>query len=213
VIFYILDIFPGTVLYQDFLQRTGYSDDFWLKRVEDIMFFETDEQLSEDMILAFGRKLRSEYYRNLPGFADEIELIDRQELYESHADFLSRLAMTFSHGDYSAIEAIPQKDELSERLYERALSCFPDHRAYLGLGILRQKQRKYKESIAILSEGTKNFPESEQLAVCLGISYMNLSEYEKALQCLQKFSHSEDVIKYIRSCYKALGYPQKAPPR
>jgi anaerobic magnesium-protoporphyrin IX monomethyl ester cyclase len=213
VIFYILDIFPGTVLYQDFLQRTGYSDDFWLKRVEDIMFFETDEQLSEDMILAFGRKLRSEYYKNLPGFADAIELIDRQELYESHTDFLSRLAMTFSHGDYSAIEAIPQKDELSERLYERALSCFPDHRAYLGLGILRQKQRKYKESIAILSEGTKNFPESEQLAVCLGISYMNLSEYEKALQCLQKFSHSEDVIKYIRSCYKALGYPQKAPPR
>ncbi len=213
VVFYILDIFPGTVLYQDFLQRTGNSDDFWLKRVEDIMFFETDEQLSKDIILAFGEKLRSEYYENLPGFADAIELIDRQEFYESHADFLSRLAMTFSHGEYSAIEAIPHKDELAERLYSGALSYFPDHRAYLGLGILKQKQRRYAESIAILSEGFSYFPESEQLAVCLGISHMNLSQFEKALQYLQKFSHSEDVLKYIHACHKALGHHEKGPPR
>lgn len=209
VIFYILDIFPGTALYQDFLQRTGLGDDFWLKRIEDIMYFESDERLSKDMILAFGRKLRSEYYKNLPMFADAIELIDRQELYESHADFLSRLAMTFSHGDYAAIEAIPHKDELAERLYNRALTYFPHHRAYFGLGILKQKQRQYEESISILSEGIRYFPESEQLAICIGISHMNLSQYEKALSCLQKFSHSENALKYIHACNQALGYPEK----
>ena len=44
-IFYILDIFPGTVLYKDFRRRIKVSDDIWLKKIEDIMYFESDPQL------------------------------------------------------------------------------------------------------------------------------------------------------------------------
>ncbi|MEW6587498.1 MAG: radical SAM protein, partial [Nitrospirota bacterium] len=173
-IFYILDIFPGTALYDDFKRRTKSGDDIWLKRIEDIMYFETDRRFSKEMILAFGERLRSGYYGSLPKFADSISLVDKDDLCESHADFLSRLAMTFSHGDYAAVEAIPEKEKVAERLFSRALSYFPDHRAYLGLGIIKQRSGRYEESVAVLSEGTKYYPDSEQLAVCLGISFMNL---------------------------------------
>jgi len=204
-IFYILDIFPGTALYEDFLRRKKLSDDVWLKRIEDIMHFESDPRLSKDIILAFGQKLRSDYYRHLPEFADALQLVDKEDLYKSHADFLSRLAMTFSHGDYAAIEAIPVKEEVAQRLYVRSLSYYPNQRAYLGLGIIKQKQEKYEESVRILSEGMKQFPESESLATCLGISYMKLGRYEEALKCFHKFLDSRDALQYAAACYNALG--------
>ncbi len=208
-IFYILDIFPGTALYEDFKRRTMLNDDVWLKRIEDILYFETDQRLSQDMILAFGQKLRTDYYSHLPEFADAIQLIDKEDLYESHADFLSRLAMTFSHGDYASIEAIPEKDNVAQRLYERSLSYYPNQRAYLGLGIIKQKQRKYEESVQILSEGVKHFPESEPIAMCLGISYMNLGRYEEALECFQKFPESREALQYVATCYHAMGDSEK----
>ena len=208
-IFYILDIFPGTALYEDFKRRTMLNDDVWLKRIEDIMYFETDQRLSKDMILAFGQKLRTDYYRHLPEFADAVQLIDQKNLYESHADFLSRFAMTFSHGDYASIEAIPEKDNVAQRLYERSLSYYPNQRAYLGLGIIKQKQRKYEESVQILSEGVKHFPESEPIAMCLGISYMNLGRYEEALECFQKFPELREALQYVATCYHAMGDSDK----
>ena len=209
-IFYILDVFPGTALYEDFQRRTKLGDDVWLERIEDIMYFETDSRLSQDMILAFGRKLRSDYYHHLPEFADTIQLIDDKNLYESHADFLSRLAMTFSHGDYASIEAIPEKEKVAQRLFERSLSYFPNQRAYLGLGVIKQKQRQFEESVQILWEGALQFPEDESLAICLGMSYMNLGRYGEALQCLQKFPDSLSVLPYIAACYHALGDSVKA---
>lgn len=209
VIFYILDIFPGTALYEDFKRRTKLDDDIWLKRIEDIVYFELDPRLSQDIILSFGQKLRSDYYSHLPEFSDAIELLDKKDLYESHADFLSRLAMTFSHGDYAAIEAILEKDKVAQRLYERSLSYHPNHRAYLGLGIIKQKRGEYEESIQILSEGIKQFPDSEPLATCLGISYINLDQYEEALKYLLKFTDSRETLQYIATCYRALGDLEK----
>jgi anaerobic magnesium-protoporphyrin IX monomethyl ester cyclase len=208
-IFYILDIFPGTALYEDFKRRTKLNDDVWLNRIEDTMYFESDSRLSKGMIMDFGQKLRSDYYSHLPEFADTIQLVDQKDLYGSHADFLSRLAMTFSHGDYASIEAIPEKDNVAQRLYERSLSYYPNQRAYLGLGIIMQKQRKYEESVRILSEGMKHFPESEPIAMCLGISYMNLGKYEEALECFQKLPESRDTLQYIADCYRALGNAEK----
>ena len=183
---------------------TKLNDDIWLDRIEDIMYFESDPRLSQDMILEFGQNLRSDYYHHLPGFADAIQLIDRRDLNESHADFLSRLAMTFSHGEYASIEDIPEKEEVARRLYEKSLLYYPNERAYLGLGILNQKQDKYEESVRILSEGMNQFPDSESLATCLGISYMNLNCYEEALKCFQRFSESQVTQRYIEACYSAL---------
>jgi radical SAM superfamily enzyme YgiQ (UPF0313 family) len=210
IIFYILDIFPGTELYSDFRRRTGLTDDVWLKRIEDIMYFETDPQLSSEQVLAFGEMLRQEYHRLLPEFADSVELEKREDLFGLHSDFLSRLGMTFSHGDYAGIESIKGKDGVAERLFRRALEYAPDHRAYLGLGILMQKRGDYKESVRILSEGSARFTESEPLHMCLGISHMNLGEHEKAVSCFWKFQDSREAAFRLAECYRAMGDEEKA---
>lgn len=209
-IFYILDIFPGTALYEDLQRRTKLGDDIWSERIEDIMYFETDQRLSQDMILEFGRKLRSAFYDRLAQYADTVQLVDRKDLYEFHADFLSRLAMTFSHGDYATIDAIPGKEEVAERLYKRSLSYAPHQRSYLGLGSLKQMQRKYDESIRILSEGITHFPGNEQITLCLGISYMCLAQYDNALQCFSKCPDSPEVARYRESCCRLLEFADKS---
>ncbi|NIA08552.1 MAG: radical SAM protein [Nitrospiraceae bacterium] len=205
IIFYILDLFPGTALYSEFKKKFRVSDQIWLQRIEDVMYFETDPRLSKEMILAFGERLRQTYYGNLHRYVDAIELIDKKELYPLHSDFCSRLGMTFSHGDYAEIDAVKKKDETAEKLFKKALSYYPDHRAYLGLGIIKQKNRAYEESIGIVSEGIKYFPNSEDLNICLGISYMNLGKFDKALPYLLKFPDSKQTLPYIAGCYKALG--------
>lgn len=208
-IFYILDIFPGTALYEDFQRRTHLGDDIWSERIEDIMYCETDPRLSPEMIIDFGRRLRSAFYENLPHFADDIELVDRADLYDFHADFLSRLAMTFSHGDYAMIDAIPGKEDIACRLYSRSLSYAPNARAYLGCGSLKQKQKRFEESILLLSEGMRHFPTNEQIALCCGISHMCLGQYEKALQCFSRFPDSAEIAPYRENCLHLIGSADK----
>ncbi|PQP35408.1 B12-binding domain-containing radical SAM protein [Desulfobacteraceae bacterium SEEP-SAG9] len=204
-IFYILDIFPGTALYSDFLKNQNSTDDIWLKQIEDMMYCESDPKLPPELILSFGKKLRTSYYENLPRFAEAIELIDKKEFYEMHSDFLSRIGMTFSHGDYAGIEAIPEKEKIAEGLFKKALDYYPNHRAYLGWATIKQKNQVYSESSRILAEGMEYFPDSEPLNICQGINYMNGSEFSKALSFFLKFKDSKEAVYYIAECYKALG--------
>ncbi|MGD8758583.1 MAG: hypothetical protein PVH78_06905, partial [Deltaproteobacteria bacterium] len=97
------------------------------------------------------------------------------------------------------------KEKTAEVLFNKALSYAPDHRAYLGLGVLKQNEKKYQRAVDVLSEGVRHFPGSEQLNLCLGINCMNLGEYEKALACFLKFEDSKEAINYIAICYRALG--------
>lgn len=203
-IFYILDIFPGTALYRQFLERTHAGDDIWLNKIEDIMYFETDPVLTKEMILAFGKTLRNGFYKSLPAFVDAIELTDDKELYPSHADFCSRLGMTFDQGDYAGISAIPGRKKVAENLYMRALSYGPNARAFLGLGLIRQKERDFAGSVGILSRGAEYFPDDEQIHLCLGISLMNTGAFERALSYFARFQHSKQVLFFIAECYSAL---------
>lgn len=205
VIFYILDLFPGTDLYDEFTEKFHVSDDIWLKRIEDILYFENDPELSQELILAFGEKLRAGFYENLDRFANEISLVDKKELVEKHSDFCSRLAMTFSHGEYAGIEPIQSKEKTAEMLYRKALDYMPNHRAFLGLGIIRQKNSAFTEAAEILIKGLEYFPDSEPLNTCLGITYMNLNEHEKALSHFLKFPDSGQSARYISDCYRAMG--------
>ncbi|MBU2497500.1 MAG: radical SAM protein [Proteobacteria bacterium] len=204
-IFYILDFYPGTNLYLDARKRLDLTDDIWLERIEGIMYFETDPELSDEKILAFGKKLRTGFYEKVHAFADAVRLIDEKELYECHADFCSRLAMTFSHGDYSKIDEVKGKEKTAEGLYRRSLAYYPNHRAYLGLGIIKQKKGEYEESIKILSKGRSFWPGSEELNLCLGLSYMNIKDYRNALAYLSNFPDSPKTRDYIAECKRALG--------
>jgi radical SAM superfamily enzyme YgiQ (UPF0313 family) len=205
MVVYILDIFPGTPLYADLQERSHMTDDVWLNKIEGIMYFETDPAMSDELILAFGKKLRTEYFENIHNFVASIDLIDREDLYELHADFCSRLAMTFSHGDYSKIDVIRDKDKIAEKLYRKALTYHPNHRAYLGLGIIKQKAEAYRESIEVLLEGIEHFPDSQDLNMCLGLSYMNSRDYDKALAHFLKFPDSKEALYQAAACYKELG--------
>ena len=204
-IFYILDLFPGTALYADMKRRLNCTDDIWLERVEDIMYFETDPNLSSDLILEFGRDLRSSFYRNLPGFAEDLDPVDEREFYPLHADFFSRLAMTFDQGDYARVEEIPDKPQLSEKLYRRALGYHPDARACLGLGILNQKAGRYAESVEILAEGMSHFPGDEPLRICLAVSQMNLGRFQEALTLLTHCMHQPEAQRLAAACRNAMG--------
>lgn len=205
IIFYVLRLFPGTAMYRDFQQKMNFTDDVWLDRIEDIPYFHYDTDLPEEQVLKFGEDLRTSYYRALPSFVDVLDLKDEKELYPLHADFCSRLAMTFSHGDYAQIQAIAGKDSVAVKLYEKSLEYYPNHRAFLGLGIIKQKDRKYGESIAILSKAVSYFPDSEMLHMCLGISYMNKAKYDEAITLFSKFPNSAQAVENIANCYKALG--------
>jgi radical SAM superfamily enzyme YgiQ (UPF0313 family) len=204
-IFYILDLFPGTKLYEKFVQKTKTTDDIWLNRIEDIMYFETDPRLTPEDILAFGRRLRGEFHGNLHHYAGSIELRDDPNLYPLHADFLSRLAMTFSHGDYARIAEIKEKERTAESLFERALVYCPDQRAFLGLAIIRQKRGDMEGSAKIASEGLRHFHDSEDLNICMGINCMNLGRYEEAFSYFLPFQGAGRYAVYIDACYKAMG--------
>ncbi|MFP3983328.1 MAG: radical SAM protein [Desulfurivibrionaceae bacterium] len=204
-VFYILDIFPGTALYRDYRERCGISDDIWLEKKEDIMYFETDNSLNQEMVLDFGRKLRGGYYRRLTDYVQDLELEDREDLYPSHADFLVRLALTFTHGDYAGIEAIKDKEKTAEKLFRKSLTYHFREKAYLGLGIIYQKNGSYQESAAWLSEGLKHFSDSKSLHCCLAVSYMNLGRFREALPLLEKFKESPEAAGHLDICYKALG--------
>lgn len=203
-VFYILDIFPGTALYLDYLKRCGNKEDLWLQKIEDVMYFETDDSLNQEMILNFGQMLRDSYYRRLAGYVDSIELVDEEELYPGHADFLARLALTFAHGDYSRIEEIGDKEKIAEKLFIRSIQYYPLERSYLGLGVVKQKNGYYRESVDCMREGLRYFPASEPLNRCLAISYMNLGRFREALPLLEKFKDSPETSGHLDICYKAL---------
>jgi tetratricopeptide (TPR) repeat protein len=203
-IFYILDVFPGTELYSELKKRLGITEDVWLKKMEGIMYFETDSAMDDELILAFGKKLRTAFYERVHSYAEGIELVDRRDLDPWHADFCSRLGMTFSHGDYSRNPEVREKLETAEKLFRKALGYSPDHRAYLGLGMIRQRKGEFKESVKILEEGLSHWPDSEDLSVCLGISHMNLGDFKTALGHFSKFPQSKTAIQYKEECVKAL---------
>jgi radical SAM superfamily enzyme YgiQ (UPF0313 family) len=208
-VFYILEIYPGTFLYADLQKRCGVTDDVWLEKIEGICYFETDPQLTQELVMAFGKKLRTAFFSQVSGFAETLELVDKEELYEMHADFCSRLGMTFSHGDYAQNDLIPDNHRTAEGLFRKALRYFPDQRSYLGLGVLKQSEHKYADALEVLADGLTHFPGSEELNVCLGTVHMNLGNYDKALNYLLKFQNSEQTSYHIAGCYGALGDREK----
>ena len=209
-VFYILDIFPGTELYEDFKHRLKHTEDVWLKRIEDIMYFETDPDLTPELILAFGQKLRSYFYKNLPQFVEAIDLIDNEDLYPQHSSFYSRLAMTFDYGDYSQIEEIEDKDRIAANLYHHAIRYYPNAEAYLGLGILFQKRGAKREAADILSQGLAHFPDDVRLNICMGVSLMNLEQWDRALSYFLEFQDVKDAVRFAALCYKSLGDKKNA---
>jgi radical SAM superfamily enzyme YgiQ (UPF0313 family) len=199
-IFYMLVIFPGTHLYQNALNRNLVSNDFWRNKIEDLPWFEIDDKLDFKIVKTFGEQLRSEFYSHLDSFASSIELIDSKELYPFHADFLSRLALTFSHGEYANDNRIKNQKTTARHLFEKALTYAPDARAFLGIAMSLQKEKQFKKTISTLEKGLHQFPDDKDLNTCMGISLMNTRNFGPALEFFKKFSEIPEIKHYIKIC-------------
>ena len=70
--------------------------------------------------------------------------------------------------------------------------------------MIKQRKGEFKESVEILEEGLSHWPESEDLNLCLGISYMNLGDFRTALDCFSKFPESRAAGTYIDECRKGM---------
>ena len=208
-IFYILDLFPGTRLTIDLMKRLGLTDDIWLKRVEDILYYEKDPNLTREMILSWGKHLRESFYVHLPEFVNKLKLIEGPGFDRLHADFYSRLAMTFSHGDYARPDIVDTPLPIAEELYKKALQFHMDHRAFLGLGMLYQQQREFQQSKIIVGQGLEAFPESFDLILCQAINHMNTGDFKTALDLLQPHKSRPEAKTYIGQCLEALGVSEE----
>ena len=203
-IFYMLVIFPGTHLYRSAIEKGLVTDDVWYQKIEDLPWFEVDEHLDFSQVKAFGHRLRSEFYHTLDTVARHISLVDTKELYPYHADFLSRLALTFSHGEYATDSRVKNQDKTAKCLFEKALSYAPDARAFLGLAMLNQKKRQFDKAILILEKGLGHWPENKDLNLCMGISLMNMGRFNPALTLFEKFKDFPETQPYIHICHETL---------
>ena len=207
-IFYMLVIFPGTHLYQSAVNKHLVTDDVWHQKIEDLPWFEMDDLLDFTKVKSFGDGLRSEFYNNLDTFAQKIELVDIKELAPFHADFLSRLAMTFSHGEYAGEyggdSRIKNQDKTAKLLYDRALSYTPNSRAFLGLAMLLQKQKHFDSAISVLKKGLNHSPENKNLNICMGVNLMNTGQFKAALHFFEKFRESSGINQYINICHQKI---------
>ena len=174
-LFHVLALYPGTYLYDLFKAKTGATDEIWLYREEDLLFFEADKNLRAETVAQFGKKMKQALQESIPDFIHSLELVDDEELLPFHASFLSRLALTIDRGDYPHVLPKGAAQDLARELYYKALEYAPDAQAYWGLGLLAQDQNDYQKAEAILQEGMRVFPGDDMLAkvlaktlVCLG---------------------------------------------
>jgi anaerobic magnesium-protoporphyrin IX monomethyl ester cyclase len=217
-IFYILDIFPGTALYDQFRRQTGSDDNIWLERKEDILYFENDPALSAASVQAFGRRLRDGFRQRLSQFALDIELKEDPSLAKEQADFLSRLGLTFSHGDYAALSSRPGPSQIAESLFQRALGLHPDHRAFWGAALLFRQQGRWSQAQIMAQAGVQHFPASPDLNICLAeilLSHPNDQKnkknqaIEQVLEHLKAFEDHPRALALMEYCYRLKGNHQQ----
>ncbi len=201
-IFYILVIFPGTHLYQSAVQKGLVTDRIWHEEIEDLPWFEVDKDLDFEKVKTFGHALRSRFYYGVEKFAEDLKLVDIKELYPFHADFLSRLAMTFFLGEYAGDARVNNQEETAKRLFEKALAYAPEPKAFLGLAMLLQKHRHLDRAIQTLDEGLAVFPENKDLNICMGVCLMNTGSFTQALAIFERFRQWPETGHYIKICHQ-----------
>lgn len=208
-LFHVLTLFPGARLYDERAQARGFDDAVWLERNEDILYFETDPALPQERVAALGKRLKDAYFRALPSFVQELELTDEPGFAPLHADFLSRLGMTFHYGDYAASPAIKEPAQIAEACYRRALDYANNARAGLGLGLLLLRRRDFAAAATVLSAASEAFAEDLQLKLYLGIALMNLGDFQPAAAALEQAAAPDspfrrDAAPYLARCKDGL---------
>ena len=203
--FFVLALYPGTALFDDFAAQETVDDALWMQPVEDIKYYETDPSLPVERVREYGRTMKDHYYAALPDYARSVELDPDPSLAPYQADFLARLGGTFEHGDYANNEAIPGKDALAADLYNQAARLYPDATAFMGLGRVLARYGHVGEAEKILREGLEHFPGHPDMRLGLAVTLMNQSRFDKALPVLDGHPDTSRTAPLILACRSKLG--------
>jgi radical SAM superfamily enzyme YgiQ (UPF0313 family) len=199
-VFYMLVTFPGTALYNQALRKGWIHDDVWQKNIEDLPWWQLDPDLDFSRVKGWGDRLRQAFFENLEDFVNRITLHPDKASAPLHADFLSRLAMTFSHGEYARDERVRNAEQIAVNLFEKALQFYPCPRAFQGLAMIYQKQKNFTKAMVFLDKGLSHFPKNKDLCVCMGVCLMNIGDFHNALTYFTPFAQDPALGQYISIC-------------
>ena len=202
-IFYMLEIFPGTRLYEEFLENTNASNEIWKDDIESIAWAEANNGPIQS-VLETGKKLRDGYQKLLPQLVRQLELADAEDLKPYQADFLSRLAITFSHGEYAHTD---DARETAGYLLNRSFTIYPNARTFWGKGLLAFENRQLKEAIEIFQEGLQLFPEDALTHIYMGYALLAHGKAGEALSHFEKYPTHPDAQRGLNECKRKLNLP------
>ena len=74
-----------------------------------------------------------------------------------------------------------------------------------GIGMLRQKARRYEASAEILSKGLSHSPEAEHLLTGLAVSRMRLGRFQEAFRLLARCPEQAETKRLAVACRIAMG--------
>jgi len=203
-VFYMLVVFPGTRLYSRARDKGWVDDAVWFNQIEDLPWFELDPNMDFARVQSWGDRLRTAFFNGIDQFVSNIALKDDKTLFPFHADFLSRLAMTFSQGEYAHDPRVTNPKKMATTLFEKALDYHPDSRAYLGLAMILLKSKQFAQAITRLEEGLSHFPDHKELSVCMGVCLMNMNDFSQALSFFTPFDTDPGLQHYIKICKKRI---------
>jgi hypothetical protein len=204
-IFYLLTVFPGTALCRSLEAGGRIDDETWSRPLEDLPWFQAEGSPDLATVQAWGDSLRHAFHSRVGSWALDLSLPDDPGLRELHADFLSRLGMTFSHGEYAANPFVPDGDGVARELFRRSLGLAPDPRAHLGLALLRRKHGDFAGAADQAALGLESFPGERNLTVCRAVCLMNLGRFSDALGLLEPLGDAPDIAPYLDACRRGAG--------
>lgn len=86
-----------------------------------------------------------------------------------------------------AKELLMDKPAIAEAILKQVLKCFPDHPMALQLlGIVKQRQEEFFESIELLKKAMDLDPQNPDTYNNLALSYANLDDFDSAIENLSK---------------------------
>lgn len=199
-VFYMLVTFPGTALYNRAVQKGWTHDGIWQKNIEDLPWWELDPHMDFGRVKKWGDRLRKTFFDHIEDFINRITFDPDKISAPLHADFLSRLAMTFSHGEYARDKRIKNSEQMAINLFEKALRINPCPRAFQGLAMIYQQQKNFPKAMALLDKGLSHFPKNKDLCVCMGVCLMNTGDFRNALIFFTPFAQDPALGQYINIC-------------
>ncbi|MFW5488395.1 MAG: radical SAM protein [Desulfovibrio sp.] len=199
-LFHVLSVFPGTSLWEDCKKKFNLTDQVWLERNEDMLYFECDPQMPPEQVTQWGQTLKKTFYNGLPEAVQELAPETTGQDTERFADFATRLAATFATGEYAADEHVKDAPALAEHLFRKALQHGNLPQAANGLGRLLGSSGRFREALETLSQGLADHPDSLDIALSLAAGLLSCNATEQARTVLEAFSQHAEAWPWLAQC-------------